>query len=110
MGEVMERIRSDALAAGFGNDEKPVRDGGSGVRAYAESVVTYLGFLVGKLADKGSTLYAGCWSASNRTASGRSARVATVRVTFGRQALPMTWDYAEVNFSAVIQLGAWRLF
>ena len=36
--------------------------------------------------------------ASNRTPTGRSARVATVRVTFGRQALPMTWDYAEVNF------------
>ena len=56
-------------------------------------------FLVSKLADKGSTLCT--WDAgpaSNRTASGRSARVATVRVTFGRQALPMTWDFAEVNF------------
>ena len=66
---------------------------------YADAVVVYLSFLLSKLADKGSTLCT--WDvgpSSNRTASGRSARVATVRVTFGRQALPMTWDFAEVNF------------
>jgi putative DNA methylase len=66
---------------------------------YPNSVATYLGFLVGKLADKGSTICT--WDpgpASNKTQSGRSARVATVRVTFGRQAIPMTWDFAEVNF------------
>lgn len=66
---------------------------------YADAVAIYLAFLVSKLADKGSSLCT--WDAgpaSNRTATGRSARVATVRVTFGRQSLPMTWDFAEVNF------------
>jgi putative DNA methylase len=99
VGETIDRVRHDAIAAGLADDQKPLMDGGVGVKAYAESVATYLGFLVGKLADKGSTLCT--WDAgpaSNKTASGRSARVATVRVTFGRQALPMTWDYAEVNF------------
>jgi putative DNA methylase len=99
VGEARERVRRDAVAAGMSDDGTPLRDGGTGAMAYAEAVATYLGFLVGKLADKGSTICT--WDAgpsSNRTASGRSARVATVRVTFSRQALPMTWDFAEVNF------------
>jgi putative DNA methylase len=97
--EARERVQRDALATGLPNDDKPLAVGGTGAAAYADAIVVYLGFLVSKLADKGSTLCT--WDAgpsSNRTASGRSARVATVRVTFGRQALPMTWDFAEVNF------------
>jgi putative DNA methylase len=97
--EARERVNRDALVAGLLDDGKPLRVGGSGATAYGDAVAVYLSFLISKLADKGSTLCT--WDAgpaSNRTASGRSARVATVRVTFGRQALPMTWDFAEVNF------------
>jgi putative DNA methylase len=97
--EVGGRAKRDALAAGMPDDVKRLASGGCGAAAYADAVAVYLSFLVSKLADKGSTLCT--WDAgpaSNRTASGRSARVATVRVTFGRQALPMTWDFAEVNF------------
>jgi len=89
--EAREYICRDALAAGLAD--------ANAAASYADAVVVYLSFLISKLADKGSTLCT--WDsgpASNRTASGRSARVATVRVTFGRQALPMTWDFAEVNF------------
>ncbi|MBR0790097.1 DUF1156 domain-containing protein [Bradyrhizobium manausense] len=99
VAEARDEVRRDALSAGLSDDNKALRDGGSGAAAYGDAVAVYLGFLVSKLADKGSTLCT--WDAgpaSNRTASGRSARVATVRVTFGRHALPMTWDYAEVNF------------
>jgi putative DNA methylase len=97
--EAVKNIWAAAIAGGLVDDQKSLNDGGKGALAYAESVATYLGFVVGKLADKGSSICT--WDAgptSNRTSSGRSARVATVRVTFGRQALPMTWDYAEVNF------------
>ncbi len=97
--ETHERVQRDALAAGLSDDDGHLDLGGVGALAYAEAVAVYLGFLVSKLADKGSTLCT--WDVgptSNRTASGRSARAATVRVTFGRQALPMTWDFAEVNF------------
>ncbi len=97
--EARELVRRDALAAGLPEDSTPLRNGGSGAAAYGDAVAVYLGFLVSKLADKGSALCT--WDAgpvSNRTASGRSARVATVRVTFGRQAMSMTWDFAEVNF------------
>jgi len=97
--EAVARVTQDAIRAGVPNNKQSLRDGDVGATGYAEAVGIYLGFLVSKLADKGSTICT--WDAgpsSNRTASGRSARVATVRVTFGRQALPMTWDFAEVNF------------
>jgi putative DNA methylase len=91
--EARGQVKLDALATGLPDD------GALGATAYADAVVTYLGFLVSKLADKGSTICT--WDMgpiSSRTSSGRSARVATVRVTFSRQSLPMTWDFAEVNF------------
>jgi putative DNA methylase len=97
--EARERVQRDAQSAGLPDDNGSLAEGGVGAPAYADAVSIYLGFLISKLADKGSTLCT--WDAgpsSNKTASGRSARVATVRVTFGRQALPMAWDFAEVNF------------
>jgi putative DNA methylase len=99
VSEVRELVARDAVAAGLADDGRHLRDGGSGATAYGDAIGVYLGFLVSKLADKGSSLCT--WDAgpaSNKSASGRSARSATVRVTFGRQALPMTWDFAEVNF------------
>ncbi|HEU0037122.1 MAG TPA: DUF1156 domain-containing protein [Kofleriaceae bacterium] len=95
VNEARAKVMRDALAAGMA-DDPAAPDGAS---AYADAVATYLAFLVGKLADKGSSLCT--WNAgptSSRTASGRSAAVATVRSTFGRQALQMSWDFAEVNF------------
>ena len=34
----------DAVAAGLPDDDRPLRDGGTGARAYAEAVAVYLGF------------------------------------------------------------------
>lgn len=99
VNEAADHAERDAITAGLSDDLKHVRDGSTSATAYGEAVAVYLAFLVSKLADKGSTICT--WDAgpaSNRTASGRSARVATVRVTFSRQGLPMTWDFAEVNF------------
>ncbi len=85
VGEARERIRRDALAAGLPDDGKPLRDGGTGATAYAEAVVTYLTFALSKAADRNTTLCV--WeNQMNR-----------MRGTFGRQALPMTWDYVETN-------------
>ena len=66
---------------------------------YVEAICLYLGFLVCKLADRGSTLCT--WNAgpsSNKNSAGRSAPAATIRVTFARQALAMSWDFVEANF------------
>ncbi len=98
VGEARALALEHACQAGFPDDGVGIAEGGTGATAYADAVATYLAFTLSKLADKGSTI--ATWDVcptSNRTASGRSARVATVRVTFARQALPMTWDYAEVN-------------
>ena len=73
---------SSPLAAG---DDRPLRDGGAGARAYAEAVAMYLAFAVDKVADY--------WSSICTWHTGRTL----IRNTFARQAIPMTWDYAEAN-------------
>jgi putative DNA methylase len=85
VGEARDLIKKDALTAGLSDDGIPLRDGGVGATAYAEAVSIYLAFAV----DKGSNY----WSSLCSWHSGRD----TVTSTFGRQALPMVWDYAETN-------------
>jgi putative DNA methylase len=63
----------------------PLYDGGTGAKAYAEAVSVYLGMAIGRLVDISNNL---CnWSPS-------ADQVAHL---FGRQAIPMAWDYAEAN-------------
>jgi len=83
--EVRERVHRDALAASRPDDNKPLRDGGCGATAYAEAVCVYLGIAVDKAADYNSTICG--WISGGET----------VRNTFGRQAIPMVWDYCETN-------------
>ncbi|MCT1607730.1 DUF1156 domain-containing protein [Nesterenkonia massiliensis] len=79
---------NDALAAGLDRGER-LENGGTGAEAYADAIATYLAFGVSRLADRSSSLAS--WDSSRDN----------VRNTFGRQALPMVWDYAESNpFSA----------
>ena len=83
--EARAQIEVDGLAAGISSDSTPLRDGGTGAKAYAEAVSVYLGFAVDKLADRLSTITS--WDSSREG----------VRNTFTRQAIPMLWDYAEAN-------------
>lgn len=85
IGEVVDRVRQDARDAGMHDDEKPLAEGGNGALAYAQAIATYLAFAVDKMADCNSTIAS--WNANTNS----------VRGTFGRQAIPMTWDYAEAN-------------
>ena len=85
VGEARERIRQDALAAGWPDDDIPLDQGGTGARAYAEAVSVYLGMTVSKLAAYHCNL------SSWRAPEGKSARA------FGRQAIPMLWDFTECN-------------
>ena len=88
VGEAIQRIEADALAAGLEPDTRPLCDGGTGPRAYAEAVGVYLGFAVDRLAMTGNNLVR--WNAVGEKA----------QHCFGRQALPMLWDFAEPNFLA----------
>jgi putative DNA methylase len=85
--EARERVQRDALAAGLPADPKPLHDGGTGATAYAEAVGVYLSLAVSRLSDRSSTI---CSWDSHKSAE-------KIRNTFGRQALPMTWDYADGN-------------
>jgi len=85
VGEARERIRRDALAAGLPDDPTPLRDAGTGATAYAEAVGTYLAFGVSKAVDRNTSLCV--WE----------QQMDRLRGTFGRQALPMVWDYAETG-------------
>jgi putative DNA methylase len=82
---VRAEIERDAEAANFPSDDRPLRDGGTGPTAYAEAVVTYLAFVVDKCADYWSTICT--WADSG----------GFIRGTFARQAIQMTWDFAETN-------------
>lgn len=82
---VQQEIERDGVAAGLSDDQIPLRSGGTGARAYAEAVSIYLAFTVDKCADYWSSLCS--WHSSKEQ----------MRNTFGRQALPMVWDYAEAN-------------
>jgi putative DNA methylase len=83
--EARERVQRDALAAGLPDDAKALRDGGSGAAGYADAVGVYLSLVVSKQTVFLVTL------ARWRAGEGKSAPA------FGRQALPMVWDFADLN-------------
>ena len=85
--EAREQIRKDALVAGFLDDSSGIELGGNGAKAYAEAIGVYLAFAISRSADRGSTLCS--WDSS--------PKMEALRNTFGRQALPMVWDFAEGN-------------
>ncbi|MCZ8162060.1 MAG: DUF1156 domain-containing protein, partial [Microcystis sp. LE19-196.1B] len=85
VSEAREKIKADAVAAGIPDDDLPLNDGGIGATAYGDAVATYLAFGVDRLADFNSTI---CTWIPVVQATGH---------TFTRQAIPMTWDYPEIN-------------
>lgn len=91
------RIRADALAAGMADDGLGLDAGGNGATAYAEAVGVYLGFAIDKASDLGNSLV-------------RWEPVAQCpRQLFGRQAIPMIWDFAEANILSTSS-GSWDVF
>ena len=85
--EVKKRIHPDAIAAGLTDDRTPLHDGGCGVTAYGEAVAVYLACGISRSADFWSNLC--IWA--------NQPKNELVTHLFGRQAIPMAWDYAEAN-------------
>ncbi|MEQ6918731.1 DUF1156 domain-containing protein [Halomonas aquatica] len=85
IGEVEGKIEEDFRDVNGDEDEAPLSMGGRGSIAYAQAVCSYLVFALGKVENIGSTV-----------ASWMNDRGA-FRETFARQAIQMTWDYAEAN-------------
>jgi putative DNA methylase len=79
------RCRKDAVDAGMADDGVSLEAGGQGATAYGHAVGVYLALAVSKMSDAQSSLCR--W----KTTMDQSI------ATFGRQALPMVWDYSEAN-------------
>lgn len=85
VSEAQQKAEADAVAAGVFNDHIALSEGGSGARAYGEAVGVYLAFAVDKIADRCSSLCR--WDTGFEK----------IGNTFGRQAVPMVWSFAESN-------------
>lgn len=85
LGDVRDKVVTDALTSGMSAEGSLLREGGAGAVAYGEAISVYLAFLVDMLADHHSTVCS--WNNSG----------GNIRNTFRRQAIPMTWNYAEGN-------------
>lgn len=85
VAEAQQKAETDAITAGIANDHLPLHSGGQGARAYGEAVGVYLAFVIDKMTDYHSSICS--WHNSGEK----------MRNTFGRQAIPMVWDYAEAN-------------
>ena len=98
VAETREKVLADAMYAGLPADPRSLAQSGTGATAYADAVATYLGFMVDRATDRNCSICS--WDAGppgSKSSTGGSARTAGVRNVFARQAIPMTWDYAESN-------------
>ncbi len=98
--DLMESARMEikiaALAAGWSDDGVGLGAGGTGATAYADAVSVYLAFALDKMADLGNSFVR--WEPIAQCP----------RQLFGRQAIPMVWDYAEAN-SLSSSSGGWEV-
>ena len=85
VGEARARIHQDAISAGLKEDPQGLEAGGMGAKAYAEAVSVYLAFVVDRLVDYGCSL--STWRPKDNA----------MRSGLAKQALPMSWDFAEGN-------------
>jgi putative DNA methylase len=102
VSKARELVYEDAILGGLkeGNKESDrLENGGHGAAAYADTVAIYLTFAIDRCVDYWSSLCG--WNVNREQ----------IRSTFGRQALAMMWDYAEVapfsdssgNFKAMLE-------
>jgi len=83
--EIGENVRRDASSASLSGDDAD---------SYGRTVTTFLGLALDRCADFNNALCG--WSSSNQK----------VMHLFGRQAIPMVWDFAEANILGD-SVGGW---
>lgn len=79
------KVLADAKNNSQDDDNVPFEDGGGKAKAYADLMCLFMSFLIDQLANQSSTLCG--WNNINQQ----------MIVTFSRQALQMTWNFAESN-------------
>ncbi|WBL64740.1 hypothetical protein [Thauera sp. WB-2] len=96
--EVRERVERDAVGAGLFDHGRSLEQGGSGAAAYAEAVGVFLALGISRFSDRNNALCT--WDSGpvgTKASTGGSARTASLRNLFARQAIPMAWDFGEAN-------------
>ncbi|RMD60826.1 DUF1156 domain-containing protein, partial [Candidatus Parcubacteria bacterium] len=83
--EARTKVIEDARRSGWDDDGRGFDAGGTGATAYGDAVAVYLAFALDRSADAWSSIAS--WTPQRDT----------LRNTFARQAIPMVWDFAEVN-------------
>lgn len=82
VSKAREKVVADARATSMELGAR-LAHGGTGAEAYGDAVATYLAMVVSKCADYWSSICS--WHVTGEK----------MRNVFGRQAIPMVWDYAE---------------
>lgn len=82
VGKARERALHDGLQSGMPAGDR-LASGSDGAEAYADAIATYLALSVSRSCDYWSSICS--WH----------SRRETMRNVFGRQAIPMVWDFAE---------------
>jgi putative DNA methylase len=98
VGEAIKQVEKDIKeSTNYTNEtnNRGLDEGGTGARAYAEAVGVYLAISINKTADYNSAL---CHWQNARETLGN---------TFARQAIAMTWDFAETNIFSD-STGCWN--
>lgn len=95
ISEMHALILQDSITAGLPDDQVSLEEGGKGALAYADAVTTLLAMALDRCADFNNSLCR--WAPSNEK----------VMNLFGRQAIPMVWDFAEANILAD-SVGGWK--
>jgi putative DNA methylase len=85
VAEAREKAKIDALTVGLKNDEQGLNNGGYGAQAYADAISVYLGLCVSRQTNRSSSL--NFWDTKGEN----------IQQVFGRQAIPMVWDFVEGN-------------
>jgi putative DNA methylase len=85
VNEARERVHCHAVAASSSDDGTSLATAGIGATAYSEAVSVYLGCALSRLASYNNTI---ChWNMRGGSVGG----------IFSRHAIPMSWDFIEVN-------------
>lgn len=85
ISDVIVKAERDAIIKGMKNDHLSLKEKGNEAKAYGEAIGVYLSFLIDQLSNQSSSFCG--WNSVNTQ----------MRCVFARQAIPMTWDYAECN-------------
>lgn len=85
VNEAREQIKEDAIEAGLPDDGRGLESGSDGATAYGEALAVYLACIVDRMVYYGSSLTT--WLPKDNA----------LRDCMPRQALAMTWDFAECN-------------